>query len=124
MIYRDPLPDGCPTSESKIVAEEIDVYRLVKQIPPTLNDFLSQRTEKPNGTFRVSECQACGLSIFMERQDCAKMQKLPALRGRHLCRVQLTEGAGRVQKTGQNSHHTWWPFRNFDILSHCEVETP
>jgi len=20
------------------------------------------------------------------------------------------------------SHHTWWPFANFDILANCEVE--
>jgi hypothetical protein len=124
MTYRDPLPGGCPPNEAEIITVEKDVFRLVRQIPPTIGDFQSQRTEKPHSIFNVSECHACGLSVFANRRDCARARKLPALRGRHLCRVQLTESAGRIQHTGLSSHHTWWPFRDFDILSHCMVEAP
>lgn len=122
MTYRDPLPDGCPPVEAETITGARDVYRLVRQISPAIGDFQSQRTEKPLNIFHVSECQACGLSVFTDRRDCARARKLPALRGRHLCHLQLTEGAGRIQQTGPSSHHTWWPFRDFDILSHCMVE--
>lgn len=46
--------------------------------------------------------------------------KLPALRGKRICRVQLMAGAGRIRQTGKPSHHTWWPLADFDILGHCE----
>ncbi len=124
MTYRDPLPDGCPPNESEIISEAREVFRLVRQIPPSISDFQSQRTEKPNKPFSVSECQARGLSVFADRKDILRARKLTLLRGRHICRVGLAEGAGRIQKTGASSHHTWWPFRDYDILARCTVEAP
>jgi hypothetical protein len=124
MNYRDSLPDGCPPIEAEQIEITRDVFRLVRQTPPTIGDFQSQRTEKPHNTFRVSECQACGLSVFANRQDCIKAKKLTALRNRLSCRIQLAAGAGCIQQTGHPSHHTWWPSRDFDILSHCMVEAP
>lgn len=38
--------------------------RLVVKQPPGLEDFKSQRAEKPKAVFQVSECQARGLSVF------------------------------------------------------------
>ena len=72
----------------------------------------------------VTECQACGLSVFAERTELeAKALKLQHLKNRLICRVELVAGAGRIQQTGQRSHHTWWPLAAFDILAHCGVET-
>ena len=124
MTYRDPLPDGCPPNEAELISEAKKVFRLVKQIPPSIGDFQSQRKEKPNKTFSVSECQACGLSVFADRKDISRARKLTLFRGHHICQVELTEGAGCMQKTGGSSHHTWWPFRDYDILAHCTVEAP
>lgn len=125
MSYRDSLPEGCPPDAAEEVTTPRAVFRLVRTDPPTLDDFLSQRQEKPNKEFYgVTECQACGLSVFADRRDAeAKALKLPRLRNRKICRVSFPAGAGRIQQTFQPSHHTWWPLADFDILAHCGVET-
>lgn len=124
MIYREPLPDGCPPDVSEEIVSEREVFRLVRSDPPTDGDFRSQRAEKPNHVFRgITECQARGLSVYTERQDSEKALKLPNLRNRLICRLRLELGAGRIQKTGRLSHHTWWPLAGYDILTQCEIET-
>lgn len=125
MSYRDSLPEGCPPDAAEEITTPRAVFRLVRTDPPTPADFLSQRQEKPDQIFRgVTECEACGLSVFADRRDAeAKALKLPSLKNRKLYRVTLTVGAGRVLQTFQPSHHTWWPLAEFDILAHCGVET-
>ena len=123
MNYREPLPEGCPPDTAEEIAAPREVFRLVRSSPPTVDDFRSQRAEKPDAAFQVTECQARGLSVFAERRDSEKALKLPTLRGRLICRLRLETGAGRIQQIGRPSHHTWWPLAAFDILAHCGVET-
>ena len=121
--YRESLPPGCPPDEAREITSSEAVFRLVRTHPPTADDFCSQRVEKPFQEFHgVSECHARGLSVFFRWEDSQRALKLPALRGRLICRVQLESGAGRIQQTGRRSHHTWWPLAEFDILSRCAVE--
>lgn len=124
MSYRVPLPEGCPPVAADQITALREVFRLVRHDPPTVDDFRSQRAEKPDQVFAgVTECQARGLSVFAERQDSVKALKLPNLRGSLICRVRLESGAGRIQQTGRPSHHTWWPLAAFDLLAHARVET-
>lgn len=123
MSYLEPLPEGCPPEEAEEITAQRAFFRLVRNNPPTLDDFRSQRAEKPEATFRVTECQARGLSVFGDRRDSERALKLPSLRGRSICRLNLEFGAGRIQQTGRPSHHTWWPLAAFDILAHCGVES-
>lgn len=123
MSYREPLPEECPPDGAEEIAAPREVFRLVRNSPPTVGDFLSQRAEKPDAVFQVSECQARGLSVFAERRDSERALKLPTLRGRLICRLRLEAGAGRIQQTGRRSHHTWWPLAAFDIMAHCVVES-
>ena len=98
----------------------IDVYRLVRTLPPTDSDFQSQRLEHPARVFtNVPECQARGLSVFMNAGEARKKLRSAKFRGMHLCRVRLRSGAGRILRAGGGSHHTWWPFAEFDILEQC-----
>ena len=122
MSYRESLPEDCPPEEAEEITTVRDVLRLTKTNPATLDDFWSQRAEKPDVVFSVTECQARGLSVFADRGDSERARKLPKLRGRLICRVQLETGAGRLQQTGKPSHHTWWPLAEFDILAHCAME--
>lgn len=122
MSYREPLPEDCPPDEAEEITAARDVFRLTKTSPATLDDFCSQRAEKPHAVFQVPECQARGLSVFVERGDTERAKKLPKFRGCFTCRVRLETGAGRIQPTGKPSHHTWWPLAEFDILAHCEME--
>ena len=124
MSYREPLPEGCPPDAAEEISAPREVFRLVRNTPPTADDFKSQRAEKPNAVFHVSECHARGLSVFADRRDAVeKALKLPRFRGCLICRVMLQAEAGRIQQTFQPSHHTWWPLAAFDILAHCGVET-
>lgn len=125
MSYRDSLPIECPPDAADEITTTRTVFRLVRTDPPTSADFLSQRQEKPQQKFPgVTECQACGLSVFEDRRDAeAKALKLQHLKNRKICRVTLNAGAGRIQPTFQRSHHTWWPLASFDILAHSGVET-
>jgi hypothetical protein len=122
MKYREELPEGCPPAGAEQVNSDRDVFRLVRQSPPSQDDFRSRRAENPQAIFSVSECQARGLSVFADRRDCEKARKLPTLRGRLICRVRLVTGAGNLLETGGRSHHTWWPLAEYDILSRCQVE--
>lgn len=123
MSYRERLPEGCPPDAAEEIATATEVFRLVRGNPPTLDDFRSQRAEKPEAVFQVSECKARGVSVFADRRDSERALKLPTLRGRLICRLRLEAGAGRIQQTGRPSHHTWWPLAAFDILAHCGMET-
>ena len=125
MQYSESLPCGCPPDSAEDILEPLNVFRLVRTNPPTENDFRSQRWEKPDQTFAgISECQARGLSVHLDKHDSANARKFPTLRDRLICRLSLGPGAGRIQQTGRPSHHTWWPFADYDVLSRGTVETP
>ena len=122
-IYREALPDNCPPTLAEEVSETCVVYRLVGSNPATADDFRSQRAKKPDTVFsNVDECRARGLSVYTIRSDCDETRKLPHFRKYLVCKVSLDIGAGRIQQTGQPSHHTWWPLAGFDILQHCSME--
>lgn len=123
-MFREPLPIGCPPEAARDITEALNVFRLVRTNPPTEDDFRSQRAEKPGHVFtRITECQACGLSVHTQRGDSESARKLPSLRGRLICQLSLGAGSGRILQTGRPSHHTWWPLAGYDVLSRCSVET-
>ena len=123
MTYRERLPSGCPPAEAEEIGAAREVFRLVDTNPPTDADFASQRALRPGKIFPgVTECQARGLSVHTDVSDSKKVLKLPAHRGRQICRVRLEPGAGHIQQTGPRSHHTWWPLADYDILTRCRVE--
>lgn len=124
MQYREQLPPDCPPDDAEEITAEMTVFRLVRGNPPRDGDFRSQRAERPRASFGVTECQARGLSVFAVLEDARTLCKLPKMRNRLVCRVQLNFGAGSIQQTGKKSHYTWWPFAEFDILANCRVEQP
>ena len=118
--YREPLPAQCPQESAEEITAEREVFRVVKADPPTDEDFRSQRATRPEAVFtNVPECLARGVSVFSDRRDGEKLLKLPRMRGGMLAKIRLAPGAGRIQQTFKPSHHTWWPFADFDILAHC-----
>ena len=125
MTYREPLPEDCPPDTAGEITSSRVFYRLVRNNPPTDDDFRSQRAERPNRIFRdVTECQARGLSVFASPNVAEQLSKSGTLQRTAICRVTLTTGAGRIQPTGRRSHHTWWPLDDYDILANCQVVTP
>ena len=125
MTYREPLPEDCPPDSAEEISTPRVVYRLVRNSPPTDDDFRSQRAERPNRAFPgVSECQARGVSVFARRDVAESLVARGNLRGAVVCQVTLARGAGYIMPTGRRSHHTWWPLADYDILANCQVTTP
>ena len=123
-MYREELPDDCPPQGAVEIAGETICYRLVQNTPPTEEDFRSQRALQPNQDFRLSECRVRGLSVFMTPADADQAAKRSRnLQGTKVAKLTLEQGAGYIKKTGRkkSSHHTWWPYKAFDILANCEV---
>lgn len=124
MSFLEPLPNNCPPPGAQLVSSNRGVFRLVRNNPPIQDDFRSQRAERPSASFSVTECEARGLSVFEQQADCEKIRKLPRFLGSHICVVQLRTGAGHIQQTFKPSHHTWWPFADYNILGNSQVQRP
>ncbi len=122
--YREILPENCPPDSAAEITSRRYVYRLVQIVPPSEKDFESHRAQKPDTKFSgVSECQARGLSVYSTKHEPEKLLKLSKFRTYMICRVTLDFGAGRIQQTGKHpTHHTWWPFAQYDLLANCNVE--
>jgi len=127
MSFREELPANCPPPDAGEISAPLVVFRAVRSLPPTEADFDSLRKNNPKGPIPagITECQMRGLSVFTRKKDCeARVLKLPRYKNHSLCRVQLGQGAGKIQQTFAPSHHTWWPFASFNILAHCVEESP
>ncbi len=122
MAYREPLPPDCPPDDAIEITGRRIVYRLVRHNPPVDDDFRSQRAERPQRTFPVPECQVRGVSVFDNLRVAARWSNSRNLRGTQVCRVTLTQGPGRILKTGSPAHYTWWPLADFDILANCGMQ--
>ena len=124
MHYREPLPERCPPEESEEIVADRIVYRVVRNNPPIADDFKSRRAECPVTKFAVSECLARGVSVHADHSSTENVMRLPKYKKRGIvCLVKLEKGAGKIQKTGANpSHHTWWPYADYDILAHCSLQ--
>lgn len=120
-LYREMLPADCPPPAAEEIVSPRLVYRLVDNDPPADADFQSQRAKNPGKIYQVSECRARGLSVYARLEDAKALAARLGLERSYFCRVALQPGAGRILKTGSLSHYTWWPWADFDILSHCQV---
>ena len=126
MCCREQLPENCPPTEATEITTAQWFYRLVETDPPAEGDFASWRARNPTKSRPPgrTECEVRGLSIYRHRSDVERQLKIPKFQGHRIGTVRLEAGAGRIQRTGRGSHHTWWPLAAFDILDHCAVEGP
>jgi hypothetical protein len=124
MEFLENLPAGCPPADAEEVASETVVFRIVGNRPPVVDDFYSQRRERPHARFTLPECLACGASVFANADTPTKNLKLPKFRGKRVAKVKLISGSGYVKKTLSAYHYTFWPFRTFDPIEVVEEEAP
>ena len=112
MHYYDQLPPDCPPDDAVEIAESTKLYRLVKTLPPSAEDFKSYRTLRPDDDFGEDECKASGLSVFSRRSRAENLCRSRNFNGYHVCELNLSTGAGKLQK-GRGAHHTWWPYADY-----------
>ena len=117
------FPRNCPPAESKAAAGI--VYRLINRTTPGPEDFKSHRERFPNRIFS-SECQACGLSVYTDKDDIARLKKrIPGMRAKQVASGKLDANSGQLLHTSsaEVSHHTWWlplgvePWHDFQVVS-------
>ena len=121
--FLEELPEGCPPEGAHQIEPDSVAFRFVRDDPPSLADFESQRKKQPQKKWNISECQARGLSVYCELGAANRAMKLPYIRKkfRFIARVLLRKGAGYIQQTGTPDHHTWWPLASFDVVANSEV---
>lgn len=112
------FPVECPPADAR--KDDVWVYRLVSNLPPSLNDFLPAKIEQPERQFKPNEiCAACGVSVFRDVQDLIKKRsRYKPLRAKRIVFGQISKLDGLVLETFDHSHMTWWlqtatPHANF-----------
>lgn len=121
MKYREKLPENCPPSDAEEITAPRTVFRLVDSNPPEDRDFWSWRAIHPKQFIDRDECTVRGVSVCSTRQAADNRKKLPNLKGKIICQVQLERGAGNILHE-REAHSTWWPLADFNILAHCTIK--
>lgn len=118
-------PEDCPPEDA--VLANGTVYRLVGNNIINEYDFWSQRELRPDATFRdVTECQACGVSVFTDLAEIEAVNRNPYMRRKKkkIAVGHLDASMGEMKHTPsrQNrSHHTWWIPANIDPTANFEA---
>ena len=112
--WYEELPEDCPPRDAGAPVSEPH-FRVVRTIPPTDCDFVSQRALYPERPFSVPECQARAVSLFLVRKSASGVLKLPRFKGGAIVPLTLPRTAGVTKKTGgKPGHVSWWRRANFD----------
>jgi len=119
MEYFEELPPHCPPDGARRPNAET-FYRLTDRFPPTEEDFYCPRRLFSERKFH-NECVARAISLFSTIGGCRQVKKLPALKSKTvIIKIVLDETSGKIQKTRENSHYSWWRRRGFDPIPICE----
>ncbi len=111
--WYEGLPENCPP-ENAISPEGIDLYRLVKTVPPTNEDFEINKRCRSNRNFRLSECITKSISLSTSIDRLRALKKLPLHRDEQIIKVLLLRKDGLIKQTFKDpSHHSWWRTKDF-----------
>ncbi len=106
-------PQGCPPPDAVDACG--DVFRNVKTIPPTIEDFTSHAER---GTcLKAPQCLRVGLSVFQRALDAMHNAELFPRLGEHVAKATLAPSHGKTKATPSKdkpSHTTWWPYADID----------
>lgn len=110
----EKLPIDCPP-EDAISPEGLDLFRLVKSNPPTIEDFFPNPQNWPNKKFKMSECIAKSVSLFTRIDRLIDLKKLPRHRDKLIAKVILYHKDGLIKQTFSDvNHHSWWRTTEFN----------
>lgn len=88
------------------------MFRLVRNDPPSPEDFLSKKLEEPEQNWGHKECEACGLSVYnsYKRADKTKRTYKKKFDLHMIAKGNITTKSGVVAKSFSNGHFTWWVY--------------
>lgn len=108
--FPEYFPPECPPSDA--YKEELEVYRYCEKADVILpSDFISYYQMNPNKYKNVTI--AYGLSVMLDKEDCLKGLKLPAIRKKfkNFAKGTTYINTGVIKRTPNKkskSHCTWW----------------
>jgi hypothetical protein len=114
--WAEMLPPNCPPQDARQPNNE-RFFRLVDSLPPTAEDFYSQRRLYPSKQFS-NECRALAVSLFGSYTDCQEKKKLPNLKQKMVVGIVLPPESGVILKTVR-THYAWWMAKHFDPVPCC-----
>lgn len=118
--WAEELPPNCPP-ESAFAPKYEAFYRLVKQFPPSQEDFYSHKKLYPKKHFKTNECRAHSLSIFSDPNECAKLLKLPLHKHKKIVQLTLPPESGVILPTGNHpTHYSWWKTATYNPIPDCK----
>jgi hypothetical protein len=120
MSWPDHYPDDCPFKDA-YEPNEMTVYYFVP-LEFSLSGFRTHYDKYLKKNYKYSsdikKCEACGLSVFTNKDDMEHLKQLPYFRDK--CKIasgKLTRDSGLIKNTPSKqapSHHTWWVLPNYD----------
>jgi hypothetical protein len=125
MQWSSYFPKDCPPRNALDVSGVF--YRIIKENIPQESDFYSwrEKNENKNCPTSITECQACGLSVFTDRDDAEQtMRRIPRFKKSRLAMGSLEPGMGMIANTPSHtskSHHTWWTSKDIESWTRFRV---
>ena len=120
MEWAEKLPAQCPPAEAT-PPNNATYYRYVTAIPLREDDFHSCKKLSPLKKLRVDDCIAHALSVFSNPEVLQNLSKLPNLRGKKLVEIVLPPESGKIMKSFQEHHYSWWRVKDFIPATHMLV---
>lgn len=117
-VWVPEMPEGVPPQDI-CIPHEHPLYRLVKNIPATVDDFVTYHELDSNRDWGNNYVCSFALSMFDDLDKARKLKKIPSLRdSKAIVKIVLNPEDGVVKQTSKNTfHYSWWKTRNFDIKS-------
>ncbi len=125
-ISKDCLcPDKLLESNPNIRNTKV-IYRFYRNKIDKYPVFLNKKYDNVNFASRANEytlCLTCGLSVYLNLNDLIDTikEKFPRARNYKILYAEFSSKDGRLYKTGEKSHHTFFPFKNFDHNTYFKV---
>src|SRR3954454_7604538 len=106
-MFPSHYPATCPPDDA--IPTAVSVYRFVRRFPCCVEDFLLKRDECPEKDFAEKECEACGLSVYLDIKVARERQKqIPGFKKRFIATAKLCPEHGLIKATFGPDHQTWW----------------
>lgn len=119
--WNEKLPECCPEEDGHRPQNEV-YYRLVNNVPPLKEDFISQQGLQMTKIFDgITRCRALSISVFSDSNKMTKQKALPKFKNCKIVKIVLNGNDGIIQKTGKKSHYSWWMTKHYKIEQSEEV---
>jgi len=124
LTYKYALPNSCPDILTDEINESCKLYRLVRNFPPTDEDFyprakINGYTSKPDKLSNPQYCKEWGVSTFYNVKDIFTILKSVRKKQKNSYIVYGTvvmpiHGILKATPSRFPSHCDWFPFKNVD----------